>query len=95
MGFQQGRGLRDQRLYFLDVSICMSDPRDWQSCQASGLESGNYNGVGPNWLVNGEILYGGFTSKTLDSLRVFDPNLSSPANDREVIKNAESGDSGL
>jgi hypothetical protein len=94
-GFQQGAGLRDQRLYFLDVQACRENPRNWQGCLSTDLQSGDINGTNPSWFPNGEILYGGFTDTTLDSLRVFDPILSRPMNDRTVVSDASLGDAGL
>jgi hypothetical protein len=97
VGFQKG-GLRDQRLYFLDVEACAvdSDSR-WQNCHIdiSTLYSGQIHGRGASWRDDGEVLYGGFESKTLDSIRAFDPMGAPAINDREIVSQGETPDSSL
>jgi hypothetical protein len=69
----------------------MEDPRDWQRCAI--LDFGQYIGTYPSWLPSGEILYKGYTSERMNTVRVFNP--AGTANDRQVLQGAIGLDSGL
>lgn len=92
VGFESG--LRDQRIFFLDAEQC-SNTKGWYECEATYLYSGQIKGIDPSWRdSDGNILYGGFSSQTLDSVRAFDPTTNPSVNDRELVSKGERSDSG-
>ena len=87
------KGLRDQRLFFMDVEACVADPlADWQNCHIPmDAYSGQIHGVRGSWREDNQVIYGGFEPKTLETIRAFAP-LDANIDDRALVSDAWPGD---
>ncbi len=94
-------GLRNIRIGFIDPDMCLTETASgnhWTSCLATGLPSGIVKGAAPSWMPAAnntyDVLYGGFESSTLDTVRAFSPTVS-VSNDRNLLQKARSATSGF